>query len=39
LYALDEKLSLGDGSTKSQLEEAMKNHVIAESTLKGRYAP
>ncbi len=39
LYALDDKLSLDEGSTKSQLEDAMKNHVIAESTLKGRYAP
>jgi len=39
LYALDEKLSLGEGSTKSQLEEAMKNHVIAETKLEGRYAP
>jgi len=39
LYALDDKLSLGEGSTKSQLEEAMENHVIAESKLEGRYAP
>ena len=39
LYALDDKLSLDEGSTKSQLEEAMKNHVIAETKLKGRYAP
>ena len=39
LYALDDKLSLDKGSTKSQLEEAMKNHVIAESKLEGRYAP
>ena len=39
LYALDDKLSLDEGSTKSQLEEAMKNHVIAESKLEGRYAP
>lgn len=39
LYALDDKLSLGEGSTKSQLEEAMKNHVVAESKLEGRYAP
>ncbi len=39
LYALDEKLSIDEGSTKSQLEEAMKNHVIAESKLEGRYAP
>ncbi len=39
LYALDEKLSIDEGSTKSQLEEVMKNHVIAESKLEGRYAP
>ena len=39
LYALDDKLSLDEGSTKSQLEEAMKNHVITESKLEGRYAP
>ncbi len=39
LYALNDKLSLDEGSTKSQLEEAMKNHVVAESKLEGRYAP
>ncbi len=39
LYALDDKLNLEEGATRSQLEEAMKNHVIAESKLKGRYAP
>ena len=39
LYALDDKLSLDEGSTKPQLEEAMKNHVVAESKLEGRYAP
>ncbi len=39
LYALDDKLSLGEGSTKSQLEDSIKNHVIAESKLEGRYAP
>ena len=39
LYALDDKLSLDEGSTKSQLEDAMKNHVVAESKLEGRYAP
>ncbi len=39
LYALDDKLNLEEGATKSQLEEAMKNHVIAESKLEGRYAP
>ena len=39
LYALDGKLSIGDGSTKLQVEKAMENHVIAESKLEGRYAP
>ncbi len=39
LYALDDKLNLEEGATRSQLEEAMKNHVIAESKLDGRYAP
>jgi len=39
LYALDDKLNLEEGATKSQLEEAIKNHVIAESKLEGRYAP
>lgn len=39
LYALDQKLTASNGSTKNQIEEAMKNHVIAESILKGRYSP
>ena len=39
LYALDDNLSLDEGSTKSQLEDAMKNHVVAETKLEGRYAP
>jgi len=39
LYALDDNLSLGEGSTKSQVEEAMETHVIAESRLEGKYAP
>ena len=39
LYALDDKLNLEEGATKSQLEEAMKNHIIAESRLEGKYAP
>jgi Raf kinase inhibitor-like YbhB/YbcL family protein len=39
LYALDDSLNLEKGATKSQLEEAMKNHVIAESKLEGKYAP
>ncbi len=39
LYALDESLSLQNGATKAEVEEAMKNHVIAETKLEGRYAP
>lgn len=39
LYALDEKLSIREGSTKLQVEKAMENHIIAESKLEGRYAP
>ena len=39
LYALDDTLSLEEGSSKSQLEESMKNHIIAESKLEGKYAP
>ncbi|MDH3676729.1 MAG: YbhB/YbcL family Raf kinase inhibitor-like protein [Nitrosopumilus sp.] len=39
LYALDDKLNLDSGSTKSQLEKAMKEYIIAESKLEGRYAP
>ena len=39
LYALDEKLNLKKGSTKPEVEDAMKNHIIAESKFEGRYAP
>ena len=39
LYALDKKLSANKGSTKNQIEEAMKNHIIAETRLEGRYSP
>ena len=39
LYALDQKLNIAKGSTKMQLEEAMKNHIIAETKLEGRYSP
>ena len=39
LYALDDKLTLNAGSSKLQVEEAMKNHVIAETKLEGKYAP
>ncbi len=37
LYALDQKLDLPAGSTKAQLEKAMKGHVVAEAQLMGRY--
>jgi hypothetical protein len=39
LYALDQKLDADKGSTKKQIEEAMKNHIIAETRLEGRYSP
>lgn len=39
LYALNDKLSIDEGSTKLQVEKVMENHVIAESKLEGRYAP
>ena len=39
LYALDQKLDVGQGSTKNQVEQAMKKHVISETTLYGRYSP
>ena len=39
LYALDESLSIQNGATKAEVEEAMKNHVITESKLEGKYAP
>ena len=39
LYALDQKLETAKGSTKKQIEEDMKNHIIAETRLEGRYSP
>jgi len=39
IYALDSELTLKEGSTKDQVEEAMKNHVVSEAKLEGRYAP
>ena len=39
LYALDNKLNLKEGSSKLEIEKAMKSHIIAESKLEGRYAP
>ena len=39
LYALKSKIDLPKGSTKDQLEQAIKNEILAESILKGTYAP
>jgi hypothetical protein len=39
LYALDQKLDADKDSTKKQIEECMKNHIIAETRLEGRYSP
>lgn len=39
LYALDQKLDVDKGSTKKQIEESMKNHIIAETRLEGKYSP
>lgn len=37
LYALDTELDLPEGSTKKDVEAAMKGHVIAEAQLMGKY--
>lgn len=37
LYALDTRLDLKAGATKSQLLEAMKGHILAEAQLMGKY--
>ena len=39
LYALDNKLNLNEGSTKSDIEKSIKNHILAEARLTGRYSP
>jgi Raf kinase inhibitor-like YbhB/YbcL family protein len=39
LYAIDQKLTASQGSSKKEIELAMRNHIIAETTLEGRYAP
>jgi Raf kinase inhibitor-like YbhB/YbcL family protein len=38
VYALDGKLALEPGTTKRQVEEAMKGHILAEGRLVGTYA-
>ena len=39
IYALDHKLDVNKNSTIQQIEEAMNNHIIAETRLEGRYSP
>ncbi len=39
LYALDTELDLEKGSLKADVENAMKNHIVAEAKLEGKYAP
>ena len=39
LYALDIELNLEQNSTKIDIEKSMKNHVIDEAKLEGKYAP
>jgi len=39
LYALKSKIALPKGSTKDQLEQAIKDEILAETILKGTYAP
>lgn len=39
LYAVDERLDLGAGATKADLEAALEGAVIEKTTLRGTYAP
>lgn len=39
LYALDTKLNLAKGSSKHDLEKAMKDHIIEQVTLTGTFKP
>ena len=39
LYALNTTLELSNASTKADVEEAMKDHILDETILKGTYAP
>lgn len=39
LYALDQKLEANAGSSKSEIEKIMADHIIEEAILKGRYSP
>lgn len=37
-YALDDEISLREGSSKGELEEAMETHIIASAELMGKYS-
>jgi len=39
LYALDTKLDLAEGATKSELRKAMKGHVLDKTLFEGKYKP
>jgi len=39
LYALDQKLNTDKTPTKKEIESAIKNHIIEETILEGRYSP
>ena len=39
LYALDTKLDLENGVTKTQVESAMEGHILDQTKLEGTYAP
>ena len=39
LYALDTILDLGSGSTKTDIENSIQNHIVDETKLTGKYTP
>ncbi len=39
LYALDTNLNLKEGTPKKDVENSMKDHILAETKLAGRYSP
>ena len=39
LYALDNKLNLHEGASKTDVKKSMKNHVLVETKLVGKYSP
>jgi Raf kinase inhibitor-like YbhB/YbcL family protein len=39
LYALNSKIALQKGANKSQVEDAMRDHIIAQTSLCGTFAP